>query len=90
MTYDRRCAVKAEIQGGDTPPVVVPIRGDVDGNGSVNSNDAIYLLRYTLMPAQYPMNQSGDMDGNGSVNSNDAIYLLRYTLMPNDYPLYLP
>jgi hypothetical protein len=63
------------------------IRGDVNGDEQVNSNDAIYLLRHTILPAQYPINQSGDMNGDGDVNSNDAIYLLRYTLLPNQYPL---
>ena len=63
-------------------------RGDVNGDGYVNSNDAIYLLRYTLSPNRYPINQSGDMNGDGYVNSNDAIYLLRHTLSPARYPLY--
>lgn len=62
-------------------------RGDVNGDGYVNSNDAIYLLRYTLSPSRYPINQNGDMNGDGYVNSNDAIYLLRYTLSPSRYPL---
>lgn len=62
-------------------------RGDVNGDGYVNSNDAIYLLRYTLSPNRYPINQSGDMNGDGYVNSNDAIYLLRHTLSPARYPL---
>ncbi len=64
------------------------LRGDVNGDGYVNSNDAIYLLRYTLSPNRYPINQNGDMNGDGYVNSNDAIYLLRHTLTPNRYPLY--
>ncbi len=63
------------------------LRGDVNGDGYVNSNDSIYLLRYTLSPDRYPINQSGDMNGDGYVNSNDAIYLLRHTLTPNRYPL---
>lgn len=63
------------------------ILGDIDCNGFVSSDDAIYLLRYTLSPDAYPINQDGDMNGDGSVNSNDAIYLLRYTLQPNRYPL---
>ena len=53
----------------------------------VNSDDAIYLLRYTLQPSAYPIEQSGDMNGDGKVNSDDAIYLLRHTLRPSDYPL---
>lgn len=63
-------------------------RGDVNGDGYVNSDDSIYLLRYTLSPSRYPINQSGDMNGDGYVNSDDAIYLLRHTLSPARYPLY--
>ena len=63
------------------------VLGDVNDDGKVDSNDAIYLLRNTLMPNQYPLNQSGDMNGDGQKDSNDAIYLLRHTLMPNQYPL---
>lgn len=29
--------------------------GDMNGDGRVNSDDAIYLLRHTLSPAQYPL-----------------------------------
>ena len=64
------------------------IRGDVNGDGYVTNKDAIYLLRYTLMPGRYPINQSGDMNGDGYVTNKDAIYLLRHTLMPGRYPLY--
>ena len=63
------------------------ILGDINDDGVINSDDAIYLLRYTLLPNDYPIKQSGDMNNDGVVNSDDAIYLLRYTLLPNDYPL---
>ena len=64
------------------------IRGDVNGDGYVTNEDAIYLLRHTLMPGRYPINQSGDMNGDSYVTNKDAIYLLRHTLMPGRYPLY--
>ncbi len=63
------------------------VRGDVDNNGSVNSTDAIYLLRHIMRASKYPINQNGDMDGDGEINSSDAIYLLRYTMRPSKYPL---
>jgi hypothetical protein len=28
---------------------------DVNGDGTVNSADAVYLLRHTIMPQAYPM-----------------------------------
>ena len=63
------------------------IRGDVNGDGKVDSDDAIYLLRHTMLSAQYPINQNGDMNGDGKVDSDDAIYLLRHTMLPGTYPL---
>ena len=68
--------------------VASALRGDVDGDGDVDSDDAIYLLYYTFKPYDYPLNQSGDMDGDGDVDSDDAIYLLYYTFKPDDYPLH--
>ena len=32
-----------------------PILGDVNESGEVNSDDAIYLLRHVLFPADYPI-----------------------------------
>ncbi len=62
-------------------------RGDMDENGKVNSADAVYLLRSTMRPTKYPINQSGDLNGDGKFNSADAVYLLRYTMRPEKYPL---
>ena len=53
----------------------------------VDSEDAIHLLYYTLLPESISVNQKCDFDGNGDVNSDDAIYLLYYTLLPDQYPL---
>ncbi|MBO4693746.1 MAG: dockerin type I repeat-containing protein [Clostridia bacterium] len=63
------------------------LKGDVNGDGEVTSDDAIYLLYYTLMPDLYPVNQSVDFNADSEVTSDDAIYLLYYTLMPDLYPL---
>lgn len=68
------------------------IRGDMDANDKLNSNDAVYLLYYVMFGKDdYPIRQSGDMDGNGKVNSNDAVYLLYHVMFgEDDYPLYEP
>jgi hypothetical protein len=63
------------------------IPGDMNGDETLNSADAIYLLRHTIMPSLYPLEQPADVNGDGVVNSADAIYLLRHTIMPNLYPL---
>ncbi|MBQ6164944.1 MAG: RICIN domain-containing protein [Clostridia bacterium] len=65
----------------------VSTRGDFDGNGQVDSDDAIYLLYYTFLPEKYPIDQDGDVDENGYIDSDDAIYLLYYTFLPDKYPL---
>ena len=76
------CSVTKDIQ--------LYIPGDVDNNGIVNTDDAIYLL-YNVMfgDEDYPMNQDCDFDGNGTVNTDDAIYLLYHVMFgEEDYPLH--
>ena len=66
------------------------VRGDLTGEGNVTSDDAVYLLRYTLFPAAYPIDDpvaNADFTGEGPVTSDDAVYLLRYTLFPEAYPI---
>ena len=64
-------------------------RGDLDGDGERNTDDAIYLL-YNVMfgDEDYPISQPGDLNGDGETNTDDAIYLL-YCVMfgEEDYPL---
>ena len=63
------------------------MRGDMNGDSTKNSADAIYLLRHSIMPEMYPLSQAADVNGDGAVNSADAVYLLRHTIMPQAYPL---
>lgn len=62
--------------------------GDMNGDSRLSDADALYLLRFTLFPARYPLAMDGDVNGDGSVNDADALYLLRHTLFPARYPLY--
>lgn len=63
------------------------ILGDVNGDESVDKDDAIYLLMYSFFPEDYPINQGADYNSDGSIDKDDAIYLLMYTFFPEDYPL---
>ncbi len=56
--------------------------GDVNGSGACDSDDAIFLLRYSLDPENHLINQCDDFDNNGICDSDDAIFLLRYSIDP--------
>ena len=73
--------------GTQTQNAQIHLRGDVNGDGAVNKTDALHLLKHTILPAAYTINQSGDMNGNGAVNKADALYLLKHTILPAAYPL---
>lgn len=56
--------------------------GDINGDMAVTDADAVYLLRYTLFPEQYPIGEAVDYTGDGMTTDADAVYLLRHTLFP--------
>lgn len=64
------------------------VRGDLNADGKVTSDDAVYLLKHSLFGAgQYPVSQNVDFNKDGKVTSEDAVYLLKYTLFGSTYPL---
>ena len=65
----------------------IAVKGDLDRDGDVDSDDAIYLLRHVLFESDFPVDQPCDFNGDESDNSDDAIYLLRHVLFPGDFPL---
>ena len=71
--------------GESEGPKYIP--GDVNNDLTVNSDDAIYLLMYTMFKEEYPITQPADFNKDGQVNSDDAVYLLMHTMFPEDYPL---
>lgn len=60
---------------------------DFDGDGDIDSDDAIYLLRAVLFPEDYEITVTDPFYGDGNPTSDDAIYLLRHVLFPKDYPI---
>lgn len=56
--------------------------GDVDGNGSVNSNDALCVLVYSVGNAKFTEQQmlAADVNADGNVNSADALNILQYSV----------
>ena len=63
------------------------LRGELDGDGKMTSDDAVYLLRHTLFAETFPVNQNADMNGDGKVSSDDAVHLLRHILFPESFEL---
>ena len=61
-------------------PSLIP--GDVDLNGTVNANDALLIMRYTLglIGEDGLYLEAADADGSGTVNANDALFVLRLSL----------
>ena len=56
---------------------IFAVSGDVTGDGKVNSNDAVAILRHL---AGYEITGNiafGDVTGDGKVNSNDSVAILR-------------
>jgi hypothetical protein len=55
--------------------------GDLDGNGSVNISDVVYLTDFVFAdgPAPDPLN-AGDVDCSGATNVSDVVYLINFVL----------
>lgn len=56
------------------------IFGDVDGDGKVDSSDALLILEYYIGEKDLSASQKklADVDGNGKINSADALSVLMY------------
>ncbi len=58
--------------------------GDVDGNGEVNANDALLLMRFNMNSIDsVPCIGNADFDGSGSVDANDALAIMRFAMSVN-------
>lgn len=61
--------------------------GDVDCDGKLTLDDAIYLLYHVNFSEEYPAARAIDYDSSGEVDMDDAIYLLYALMFPDRYPL---
>lgn len=77
-------------------PVDEPVcyeHGDVNSDGSITGDDAVYLLFASfgdLFGDEYKLTQDGDLDGDGDVTGEDAVYLLFASfgdMFGDEYPL---
>ena len=61
--------------------------GDVNADGKLTMDDAIYFLYHVNFTEEYPTAKDVDFDSSGEVDVNDAIYLLYHVNFPERYPL---
>ena len=86
VEFDTGCTF-VTVEKGETGDDTESVLGDFDGDETVTSDDAVYLLRHTLFAESYPVSGYADFDHDGNVTSDDAVYLLRHTLFAESYPL---
>lgn len=56
------------------------VRGDVDGNGKVNSSDALTVLQYSVGQIKTISKTKADINGDGKINSSDALMILQISV----------
>lgn len=71
--------------------IIVVVKGDVNGDGKVNSKDVTRLRQNIKSPATYPldegMTEAANVNGDSKVNGKDVTRLRQYIKSPNSYPL---
>lgn len=62
--------------------------GDANGDGSVNVNDAVYLINLVQQggPPPQPIWACGNANGDSSVNISDAVYVINYVFVTGAQP----
>ena len=83
--YDNEDASQAEVNAATEALtnvlVAARLKGDVDGDGVVNTNDSTSLLRYNaeLDALDAPQLDGADVNGDGIADTNDAVLILKYS-----------
>lgn len=65
----------------------IVVRGDIQGDGSVDKDDAIYMLKNFFSKNDYPLFAEQDVNGDEAYNAEDAIYLVKHVMNTSLYPL---
>jgi len=65
------------------------ILGDINGDDSVDIDDALLLFQHSMLPEHYPVEYPGSLDftKDGSVDIDDALRLFQYSMLPEHYPI---
>ena len=65
------------------------IKGDVDGDGLITSNDALLVLRYSVQLEEFDEEtvQLADVNGDGAADSADSLAILRYSVGIRDFSI---
>lgn len=68
------------------------LMGDVNGDGKINSADALCVLRHAVSITNLTGSEfaAGDLDANNNVNSADALVILRITVGLDDIGAFYP
>lgn len=56
------------------------VPGDANGDGDINSRDALLVLRYSVGEEVSMIRDNADVTGDGEINSRDALMILRYSV----------
>jgi len=90
-----KAPVATPTSGPSATPTPIPnsfIYGDVNGNGSIESTDCVWVKRYLLKQIDSFPNENGaraaDVNGNGTIDSTDYQLLKRFILkVINEFPV---
>lgn len=84
---DGKVEKKVTIESADVPPTIGGILGDVNGDGQVDSGDALLILRKSVDMEEFDETQNflGDVNEDGTIDSADALAVLRYSVGHVDY-----
>lgn len=82
-TYGR-ATITATIEGtqysGKMSITVLGVKGDLDGDGIINANDAAIALDYLYYGSNAVVNSVGDVNGDGVITQTDVDMIERYYL----------